>query len=334
MRGLTVREKTLVFHQGALGDVVLSFPAIQRLKEERGMAVTLLCQDEIGRMACALNIVEDHLPIEGARFAALYSPELSHDLKALLRLYETLVLVGFPSDVEAGLRQNFRGKTFGITARPPAEEETHVAVHVIEQMEAKGLLTPRSGSLGGEGIGPLAFPRGNTGEKRRSRDVLLIHPGAGSRRKRWPLERFLSVAAAISQTGSTQVALVIGPAERDLLSMIRKEAGDRISVHEVERLSQVMALMGCSKCFLGNDSGLSHMAACMGIPTVTVFGPSSAKRWSPLGPSTKVLQGDVDCVPCFERQEANCEEPQCFSRVTAEAVLQAIRQMDRAQSTG
>jgi hypothetical protein len=321
------------------------------LKEERNTSVVLLCKDQVGEIARALEIVDGHLPIEGARFCALFSRELSHDLKRFLRDYDTIVLVGFSSEMEKGIRENHRGKTCRITPRPPAGEETHVAIHVIKQMQAEGLLR-NTGNLrlqiGGFGLyksGPLlrrksriqnGKPRGeqrvslpcqgaiDERESRQSGNILVIHPGSGSKRKEWPLENFIEVAVAFSRGSSEDVVLLIGPAEKDLLALAREEARGRFSVYEVEALAQVMTLMGSSRCFIGNDSGLTHMAAFIGVPTVAIFGPSSPMRWSPVGPRTKVLRGDADCVPCFEMEEANCENPRCLNEVSVEMVLEAM----------
>jgi ADP-heptose:LPS heptosyltransferase len=271
-------------------------------------------------------------------------------MKGFLDDYDTIVLVGFSGEVEKGIREHRRGQTYRVTPRPLPGEETHVAIHVMEQMRAKGLLKnnrdlffngcPPLGGESGAAIGHkpaswmtnersprwrLEWPVGSQTESAPSRKLILIHPGAGSKRKRWPLESFLAVAFAIRERGSAEVAFLIGPAETDLLSPLMNQARGRFSVHQVERLSQVMALMKISRCFVGNDSGLTHLAAFTGVPTVAIFGPSSSKRWWPVGARAKVLRGDAaDCVPCFEMEEANCENPRCLNGVSVERVVEAM----------
>lgn len=313
--------------------------------------MVLLCKDQVGAMARALKIVDGHLPIEHARFCALFSHELCHDMKGFLADYDTIVLVGFSSEMEKGIRENHSGKTCRIAPRPPAGEESHVAIHVIKQMRVEGLLR-NTGNLrlqiGGFGLYKSSpsvrrmttiqngNPKGDQRvlisyqgaidqrETRQSGNIVVIHPGSGSRRKEWPLENFIEMAAALSRRRSEDVAFLIGPAETDLLSPVMEQAKGRFSVHQMETLSQVMALMKISKCFVGNDSGLTHLAAYMGVPTVAIFGPSSPRRWSPVGPRTKILRGNGDCVPCFEMEEANCEDPRCLNEVSMEMVLKAM----------
>ncbi|MDY6989392.1 MAG: glycosyltransferase family 9 protein [Thermodesulfobacteriota bacterium] len=317
-------EKILVVHQGALGDVILGLPALRSLKEERDASVVLLCKDQVGRVAHEFKIVEASFPIERGRFSRLFSNDIGRDMRDFLSGYDTIVLIGLSPEVQGGLKQHYGGQICTITPRPPAEEETHVAVHIARQLQTRGLL--RHGrSRDGKRGSLFDCPAKDLGENRGTGDVVLIHPGAGSMRKRWPLENFIQVAAATRQMPLTEVAFLIGPAERDLLPLVMKQARGKFPVHEVEELSQVMALMNISRCFVGNDSGLTHLAAFKGLPTVAIFGPSSPKRWRPVGGATAVLRRDVDCVPCFELAETNCDNPQCLNGVSVEMVLEAVR---------
>ena len=319
-----MNEKILVIHQGALGDVILSFPALRSLKRERDASVALLCKDQVGRMAQESKVVDAHFPVESARFCGLFSSPMSHDVQDFVSDYETIVLIGFSQDMEGTIKQHYGGPVYRITPRPSVEEESHVAVHLIRQLEARGLLRNGESEIAPK-TSCFACPAGDQGKREPPGNLLLIHPGAGSKRKRWPLENFIKVAAATRRMGLTEVAFVIGPAETDLLPIVMQRARGEFSVHKVEKLSQVMALMNISKCFVGNDSGLTHLAAFKGVPTVAVFGPSSPKRWWPIGCDTAVLRSDVDCVPCFELAEKNCDNPQCLNGVSVEMVLEAIR---------
>ena len=354
-----MREKILVIHQGALGDVILCFPALRSLKQGTGASVALLCNDQVGKIAHELKIAEAHFPVESARFCSLFSNDMSHEMKGLVSNYDTIVLMGFSGDTAKGIRQHHKGQTYRITPRPPAEAETHVAIHVIEQLQARGLLTKRKdiashASQPGESLfgdstwhrpksrisnhsphiqaDPSLFdyPAIDQSENKQPRNLLLIHPGAGSKRKRWPLEKFVEVAAALRGRNSKDVVFLVGPAEADLLPLIRNQTQDRFHVQQVEDLSEVTAFMKASRCFVGNDSGLTHLVAYVGLPTVAIFGPSSPKRWSPIGRATKVLRGEADCTPCFEIANQNCDDPQCLSRVSVEMVLEAVEDVGAA----
>jgi heptosyltransferase-3 len=334
---LTMSEEILVIHPGALGDVLLSFPALVALKGKRGTRLAMLCKDQVGKVACDLQVAAVHFPVESARFCGLFAKEMSHDMKAFIDCYDTIVSIGFSEDISHHIGQHHRGRTYGITPRPPAGEEVHVAGHITRQFEIKGLLR-KSGDCrrweaktedGKSDVGARVSSSGHPGMEEtkglREKDLVLIHPGAGSPRKRWALDNFMTVALAMRDRNSANVVFLLGPAESDLLPLVKKQVEGKCPIHAIEDLSEVVALMKATRCFIGNDSGLAHLAAMMGVPTVAIFGPSSPKRWRPLGKAVKVLRGVADCAPCFETEKANCDAPQCLSGVSLDRVLEAAK---------
>jgi ADP-heptose:LPS heptosyltransferase len=154
---------------------------------------------------------------------------------------------------------------------------------------------------------------------------MLIHPGAGSRRKRWGANRFMAVAGAMREISGEKVVFLLGPAESDLLPVLQKGVEGRGEICQLQDLMEVMTLMKAATGFIGNDSGLAHLAAIMGVPTVAIFGPSSPTRWHPLGRAVRVVRGAADCAPCFEISESNCDEPQCLRGVSVDRVLEAAK---------
>jgi ADP-heptose:LPS heptosyltransferase len=74
------------------------------------------------------------------------------------------------------------------------------------------------------------------------------------------------------------------------------------------------ALRGC-RALVGNDSGVTHLAALAGAPFVAIFGPSDPLRWAPRksgGGKGRVLREKTDCLPCFELESKNCDSPACL----------------------
>jgi ADP-heptose:LPS heptosyltransferase len=345
-------KNILVIHQGAVGDVILSFPALRCLKQEKNASVALLCKDQVGRIACELSVARTHLPIESACFAALFSRDMNAAAKEFISLFDTVVLISFSDDMEDQIRKNNGGQTYRITPRPPAEEETHVAIHIMKQMQEKGVLTD-SKDIAFHANCPVRFSPSNVctshirhhalqtskwtsihgvpivkhTESAQNENLLLIHPGAGSQRKRWAVDNFIALAGVMRHMNGAKVVFLLGPAESDLQHFVKKRMEGAFQIHQIEDLSEVMAFLKAARCFIGNDSGLAHLAAIMGVPTVTIFGPSSPKRWAPLGNAVRVLRGAADCAPCFETEKANCDEPQCLSGVSVDMVLDAAKEL-------
>jgi len=110
----------------------------------------------------------------------------------------------------------------------------------------------------------------------------LIHPGSGSPRKNWPIERFVELSRNLEALGH-RVAWIRGPAE-----MGQREiwAGERIDRPSLQALAATLA---ASRLFVGNDSGVSHLAAAVGAATVTLFGPTRPQVWRPDGPRIRAV---------------------------------------------
>jgi ADP-heptose:LPS heptosyltransferase len=115
---------------------------------------------------------------------------------------------------------------------------------------------------------------------------LAIHPGSGSHAKNWPSERF---AAVVRATAAEKWLLVRGPADDDAVGSLEGVPGQVIACDLPLRvLAAVLARAGA---YVGNDSGVTHLAAAAGAPTVALFGPTDPRLWSPVGPRVTVIAG-------------------------------------------
>ena len=126
---------------------------------------------------------------------------------------------------------------------------------------------------------------------------ILIHPGSGGRAKCWPLACFIDVARRLRESGEL-VCFVVGPVELerwpvDDLNAIRAE----FPVFESPAPNDLLCLLAGARVLIANDAGPAHLAALLGTPTVTIFGPTSPAVWHPLGPAARCLYGDSDSYP-------------------------------------
>jgi len=76
-----------------------------------------------------------------------------------------------------------------------------------------------------------------------------------------------------------------------------------------------------SAVYLGNDSGITHLAAAVGVPTVALFGPSDPRQWAPRGRRVTVISRQVDCSPCSNSTMKSCPHRACLSELSAEEVI-------------
>jgi ADP-heptose:LPS heptosyltransferase len=89
---------------------------------------------------------------------------------------------------------------------------------------------------------------------------------------------------------------------------------------------------GC-RLFIGNDSGISHLAAALGIPTVAIFGPTDPKVWSPKGRNIAVVRQEIPCSPCPQERFFQCRHFECLKGVEMEHVLDGIRSRIRKRAS-
>jgi ADP-heptose:LPS heptosyltransferase len=310
----------LILHPGALGDVVATFPAILELRR-RFRPVSLLCQGHIAALAARLGVIDVPLALESAGFAALYGAPGSLRAGGRLRPCRHMLVFSACPELAVTLRRCLPGAALHRMApRPPPDLNTHVLQHLYDQLAACGLLTPavRPAPAAGPFRAPSPHPSPPGGDA-----PILLHPGAGSPRKRWPLPYLLAVAAGL-EARRLQPAFLLGPAEQDLAARLQAPQHPKRPIHRVADLAALQQLLETAGGLIGNDSGVSHLSAFLGLPTVAVFGPSSARRWAPSGPAAAAVQPALDCRPCFETNPANCEGAACLHGTLPETVLETF----------
>ncbi len=113
---------------------------------------------------------------------------------------------------------------------------------------------------------------------------LALHPGSGSPAKSWPADRFAALAARLA--GGARILVVLGPAEEDQ----RWDRDPGVVVARDLPLRTLGALLSRAGLFVGNDSGVSHLAAAAGAPTLALFGPTDPALWAPVGHSVRWLR--------------------------------------------
>jgi heptosyltransferase-2 len=120
--------------------------------------------------------------------------------------------------------------------------------------------------------------------------VLAIHPGSGSTSKNWPPARFIDLYHRIQERG-WNAFFILGEADRQVADVIFEQLPDAPILSEC-RLSKVAAVLSACNSYLGNDSGITHLAAALDIPVVSLFGPTSPEYWGPRGPHVTILQAE------------------------------------------
>jgi len=309
-------SKLFIIHQGALGDVVLTFPAICALRKKFDR-IDILCQGQIGKLAVKLGLIENGYPLESAYFATLFSDQINGKIKNLICRYTTILVISFCSDLKESISQITGRPCLWMPPRPPVRDKIHVAEFLFQNLMDGGLIEAAHSN---DSIFNVQWQRNHRTGRTIETSKIIIHPGSGSIRKRWPLAKFLNLADVLEKRGLLP-QFACGPAELDLTAEIRNQ--DR-QVHTFSELTDLVDWFESAGGYVGNDSGISHLAAFLGLACVVVFGPADPVRWQPLGPRVQIVRPELDCHPCFEIEPDNCTQPACLAEARLESVLAAF----------
>jgi ADP-heptose:LPS heptosyltransferase len=155
--------------------------------------------------------------------------------------------------------------------------------------------------------------------------VMTFAPGSGALEKNWPETSFRAVADWWRRQTSGSIVVILGPVEAetgDYTALCRESA-----VARNLSLGQLAALLAHSDLYLGNDSGVSHLAAAVGVVTVVLFGPSNIIQWAPRGNNVTVVTQNVACAPCTLSTMKSCPHRKCLTTLGPEYVIEKLARL-------
>jgi lipopolysaccharide heptosyltransferase III len=162
-----------------------------------------------------------------------------------------------------------------------------------------------------------------------SAPFVVIHPAAAFDTKQWAADNFARVADALAGQGLDIVA-ISAPNELPIVEALKRDSAAKILPLTNLSLPEVTALLARARLFVGNDSGIAHMAAAVETPLVVVFGSSNTAHWQPWArnPAEFVLE-EMECQPCHGYFCEKFEQPECIKRVPVDRVMAAVERVLR-----
>ncbi len=332
----------LVIHQGAIGDFILALPALENLRRAFPRAgVTLLGYPRILELAEKRFFAEEILPVDQKGMAPFFVHDGDPDpsLSQVFSQFDLLVVIG--KDPKGPLTRNLEricpGRILHVNSFPSLEERVHLTEHLLREVSRHGVAVSET----------IPRLRLNDADRRWGRDfwkrkglteaeregAVILHPGSGGRKKVWPGERFLDLARVLQGHAHCRVLVVMGPAEPPHVRKIfeEMEGGSRGAIFaEGLSLLQLGAVMDGCRLFVGNDSGITHLAAALGLPTVAIFGPTDPALWSPRGEKVFVVRSQIPCSPCPQERFLLCQHGECLKGIQTRDVLDGINQLEIA----
>lgn len=186
-----------------------------------------------------------------------------------------------------------------------------------------------------------------TAPERRARPRIALYPGSGpySPARRWPMDRYVAVGRRLVKETGAEILVIGSASERALAGQVQSGIGSTCrNLAGKTDVKTLAAVLSQSELLIGNDGGVMHLAAAVGIPIVAIFGPSNHISWGPYGGDTwrpdshgrsVVMRTDLPCAPCLYRgflpgTRHGCPGRDCLTLIDVGTVVQAA--LDRLRS--
>lgn len=317
----SARPRLCAIFPGALGDFICFLPTLQALAREG--RVDLFARSEFAELVPPEIAVRS---LERAEIRALFVADASDDSQArnFFASYGAIYswLGSEQETFVRRLRSVARGRARIFPFRP--RSRIHQTEHYLSCLDpgADSARLPRIN------LRDDAVRWENDFRAQHALDrlpVLALAAGSGAREKNWPEEFFLTITEWWRDTTGGAAVLLVGPVEEERGGLNRLLS--RCVVASNLRLSRAAALLHRCDLYLGNDSGISHLAAALGKRTVVLFGPSDAEQWAPRGERVTVIRRAIGCSPCQVASMKGCLHRSCLTTFYPREVIAALAQL-------
>lgn len=287
---MTSEPSVLAIHSGALGDCLLFSHLLSALAGE----VTLVSRGEVGSLLSGASVVRHYIDFDALPMQEVFAdkPLADCSLRRLLGRHERLISCFGSGNVKVERR---------LAQMCSAQAASFLPVRMSAEI-GEHLLHTWANMLGMDRelvTNPSAWPIPDAWRRSARRIVstlgislnsryCVLHPGAGSPDKCWPLESYMQLADGLFPT-----VFVLGPAEVDRWpSKDTEKLSAQFRVIICPELETLAGLLSEAQLFIGNDSGPGHLSAAVGTPTVSLFGPTRAEQFSPVGRAVRTIAAE------------------------------------------
>ena len=278
------RGKILVIRGGAIGDFILTLPAISALRQNfPDTHLELLAYPRVAELAQAAGIVDAFRSIESRPLARFFARKAELD-DAWSEYFESFnVILSYlfdPDDIfKTNIARTTKAQFIQAQHRPAESQDLHATAVFLKPLERLAIFSA-------DPVPRLTLSHSDE----LSGQWLAIHPGSGSETKNWPEANWIDLLRNILDRRSANVLLVGGEAEGDRLERIQSAVPrERVQLARNLSLSSLAQLLVQCRAFAGHDSGITHLAAAVGIPSLCLWGPTKQNIWRPLGANVRLL---------------------------------------------
>jgi len=338
-------EKILIIRLSSLGDIVLTTPVVQSLKQKFPQSEIFFLtksqyQDLLKNHPNIFSLIEfdpkeKHKGISGflklVRQLRAFKFDLLVDLHANLRSFFICHLL--KTQIKIKYNKRWLARFLLVHFKFLKAKPTHTVDSYLERLKKIGVNSPQKE--------PRIFLDPESGnflkdfliEKKIKKDdiVVGIHPGARWETKRWTEEKFVKVCQILNQRPKLKIILFGDQKDQEMIERMSPHIEDQKLFKAVNLpLNKFMSLIKRCDCFVTNDSGPMHMASALEVPVVAIFGPTHPQLgFSPRGSENVVLTAFVKCSPCSLHGEKRCfkESRFCMDLIEPEMVTNAVERL-------
>lgn len=274
-------HRALVIRGGALGDFLLTLPVLRALREVSG-TLEILAYPQFGSLARDARLADGFRSIEYGPLAGFFARGATQDpqLRAYFASFDVVVSYLFdPDGIFSESLQSAGVKNLVIGPHKPVPG-SHAIDQLTKPLATVGISAVERAVFLDLELEPCKTP------------LLALHPSSGSPSKNWPPSRWNALGELLlAEFPQLHLVIVGGEADRVALDALEPlKAHQRVEFLENHPLDVLAKRLGTAHAYLGHDSGISHLAAALGIPSLLIFGPTSPATWAPPHPRVEVLR--------------------------------------------
>jgi len=326
---VTLVHRLLVIRTDRIGDMVLSTAALADLRAHfRHARITVLAPEGPLQVLRGHPAVDALVPLKDRRLPPdlMGKFDLAIDLTPDERLLGARLAAATGAPWRTGLSAYGRQAFFTLpTAK--ARPDLHIVDLNRDLLRAIGVPSPAAEPTLHLQPSERAAAQARVSALGAAAPRVVVHPGAHYPSQRWAAGRFAEVIARLTETVGAACIVVAGPGEEDLAEAIGAATPDALLPGPLD-VRGLMGMIAVADLFLGNNSGPLHIAAALGVPTLSVMGPTDPRRFAPRRPEDTVLRLELPCSPC---QRARCWHHTCLEAIPAEVVAARARDILRAE---
>ena len=291
------RAKILVIRGGAIGDFILTLPAMAALRRQFPEAhLEVLGYPHIVQLAIAGGVVDQVSSIEARALAGFFARngELAEDWMDYFSEFD--LIISYLYDPDEIFRTNIArcspAQFIACPYRPGEDSSVHAAKVYLKPLERLAIFEADHVPRLDVGADPeSAAPAGAANLSPKTPLRLAMHPGSGSDRKNWPEQQWAELVQKLIDLTPFNLLLAGGEAEGERLQRLAAALPPaRTRVAQSLPLAELARVMATCGGFIGHDSGISHLAAALGLPALILWGETAEVIWRPPGEKVKVLR--------------------------------------------